>query len=74
MARTMEGTLIIAQEGRFQLTDFSGVSHLFMLSPTAAAEADQLTALQRRQARLRVTYTPARNVIGNLAQKIELLD
>ncbi len=72
--RTMEGVVTIVQEGRFQLQDDAGVSHLFILSPGAGAETDQLTPLPKRQARVRVRYEPAENVIGNLAQSIALTD
>jgi hypothetical protein len=73
MAETMEGVVTIVQEGRFQLTDDNGVSHLFLLAPLAAAETEQLAPLQRRQARVRVRYKPARNLIGNVADRILLL-
>ena len=72
MTRRMEGVVTLVQEGRLQLTDDRGVSHLFVLGPNAAAETDQLPALQRRQARVRVRYHPAANVIGNLISTIEL--
>jgi hypothetical protein len=66
----MTGLITIVQEGRFQMTDDDGVSHLFILSASAAAEAEQLTALQRRQARVRVRYKPASNLIGNTVSAI----
>lgn len=72
MSQHMEGVVTVVQEGRMQLTDDRGVSHLFILGPNAAAETEQLTPLQRRQARVRVGYTPAKNVIGNLVSSIEL--
>lgn len=72
--RTMEGVVTIVQEGRFQLTDDDGVSHLFLLSHDSAAEPDQLPPLQHRQARVRVHYTPARNLLGLLAHTVELAD
>ena len=68
MARTMDGVVTIVQESRFQVTDDAGVSHLFTLSPYAAAETDQLPAL--RHHRVRVRYTPARNIIGNTASAV----
>ena len=68
----MTGVVTIVQESRFQMTGDDGVSHLFLLSPNAAAEASQLTALQHRQARIRVRYTPAANLIGNVAHAITL--
>jgi hypothetical protein len=66
----MTGLITIVQEGRFQMTDDDGVSRLFILSASAAAEAEQLTALQRRQARVRVRYKPASNLIGNTVSAI----
>ena len=72
MSQCMDGVVTVVQEGRFQLTDDRGVSHLFVLGPNAAAETGQLPALQRRQARVRVRYRPAANVIGNLLSSIEL--
>ncbi len=70
--RMMTGVVTIVQEGRFQITDDHGVSHLFLLSSHAAAEPAQLTALQQRQARVRVRYTPAANLIGNVAHAITI--
>ena len=73
MTRSMDGVVTIVQEGRFQLTDDRGVSHLFILGPMAAAETRQLNPLQRRQARVRVSYYPAESLIGNHATAIMLL-
>ena len=61
----MTGVVTIVQEGRFQLTDDCGVSHLFLLSAMAALEPAQLRALQRDQARVCVQYTAAANLIGD---------
>lgn len=71
MASTMDGVITIVQESRFQLTDDTGVGHLFTLSPNAAAETDQLPAL--RFHRVRVRYSPAHNVIGNTASAVSRL-
>lgn len=68
-----EGTVTIAQEERFQLTDPHGVSHLFILSYRSPVEPDQLKALQQRQSYVRVTYKPADNLLGLVADSIELL-
>ncbi len=68
-----EGVVTIVQEGRFQLSDAAGVSHLFILSHAASGEPEQLETLQRRQSRVRVRYRPARNVIGLIAEAIDLL-
>jgi hypothetical protein len=68
----MAGIVTIVQESRFQMTDTDGVSHLFILSPMAALEPAQLRALQRQQAKVRVSYTAAANVIGNTVTAISL--
>ncbi|AWN43021.1 hypothetical protein [Methylobacterium durans] len=65
------GIVTIAQESRFQLTDAQGVSHLFVLSPHALAEGDDLEPLQREQARVRVHFEAARNILGYRAERIE---
>ncbi len=72
MSQSMEGVVTIVQEGRFQLTDDRGVSHLFILGHNAPPETEQLAPLQRRQARVRVRYRPAENLIGNVLSSIEL--
>jgi hypothetical protein len=72
MSQVMEGVVTIVQEGRLQLTDDRGVSHLFLLGANGAADTDQLPPLQRRQARVRIHFTPAKNVIGNLISRIEV--
>jgi len=72
--RSIEGLVIIAQEGRFQLVDDAGVAHLFLLGHAAAADAEQLGPLQRKQARVRVTYRPAEGMIAHIAERLVLLD
>jgi hypothetical protein len=62
--KEMAGVVTIVQEGRFQMTDDAGASHLFILSHGAAAETDQLVALQNRQARITVRYHKAAGVLG----------
>ena len=42
VVKTMQGTITIVQESRFQLTDDGGVSHLFILGHDTLAEPDQL--------------------------------
>jgi hypothetical protein len=68
--KRMQGIVTIVQESRFQLTDDDGVSHLFVLGHDSAAEPDQLEPLQRRQARVSVDYTEARNAISLVAHSI----
>ena len=69
---TMDGRITLAQESRFQLTDEAGVGHLFTLGPWCAAEPAQLGPLAKRQARVRVTYEDGVDVIGYVAQRIDL--
>lgn len=68
--RDMAGVVTIVQEGRFQMTDDSGASHLFILSHGAAAETDQLVALQNQQTRVTVRYHQAAGVLGFSAASI----
>ena len=68
----MDGRITLAQESRFQLTDGAGVSHLFTLGPWCAAEPEQLVALARSQAPVRVRYKPGHDVISAVARRIDL--
>jgi hypothetical protein len=72
--RSIVGTMVIAQEGRFQLLDRDGVGHQFLLHSGAAVEAEQLPPLLHRQ--VRVCYRPAKgaDIIGHLAVHIDLLE
>ena len=68
----MEGVVTIVQEGRLQITDDRGVSHLFVLAANAAAEPAQLAPLMHAQTRVRVRFKPARNLIGRVISSIEV--
>ena len=70
--RTTEGLVTIAQEGRFQLVDDDGVAHLFLLSHGSSAGSQQLAKLQKRQARVRVTFKDASNLIARVAHTVDL--
>ncbi len=72
MAKFMEGVVTIVQESRFQLTDDDGVGHLFILGHLCGTETGQLPALQRQQSRVRISYKPAPNLIGNVASSIHV--
>ncbi len=72
--KSMEGIVLIVQEGRFQLRDTEGVAHQFELSHKASIEPEQLPPLQREQAEVRVHYEPGEDVIGLVARSIERLD
>jgi hypothetical protein len=69
----LRGTVVIAQEGRLHVIDDEGAGHLLILSAQAAAETEQLEPLQARQARVRVNYSTAPNIIGLVADCIELM-
>ena len=71
--QSMVGTVVIAQEERFQLLDRDGVGHLFLLCHGSAVEPDQLPALLHRP--VRVFYRDGANsIIGRTAIRIDLLD
>ena len=72
--RTMEGLVTLVQESRFQMMDDRGVYHHFLLSHGAAAEPSDLGPLQARQARVRVRYEQAPNMIAQIAHRIEIYD
>ena len=68
----MDGRITLVQESRFQLTDAAGVGHLFPLSPWCAAEPAQLGPLATSQAPVRIKYKEGKDVIGHVAQRIDL--
>ncbi len=70
---SIEGRVIFAQESRFQLLDRNGVAHHFVLSHSSAADSEQLPALQRDQARVRVSYKPAPGLLTHAAMRISLM-
>ncbi len=67
---SMTGRVAIVQEGRFQLTDDAGASHLFILGSNTA-ETRMLLPLQRSGARVTVTYRDASHLIGLQALAID---
>ena len=69
----LRGTVLIAQEGRLHVIDDQGAGHLFVLSARAAAETQQLRPLQARQSRVRVNYSISPDIIGLVADRIELM-
>ena len=71
---SIEGTVIFAQESRFQLIDRNGVGHHFVLSHAAKADPEQLPALQRDQARVRVGYRAAPDLLAHAALSIDMLE
>lgn len=69
---TMEGVILVVQEGRFMLETKQGDSHLFILSRNAACEPQQLASINGKT--IRVTATPAEDLIGYVAHTVELLE
>ena len=72
--RTMDGVITLVQESRFQMRDDHGVYHHFLLSHGAAAEPADLQPLQAREARIRVRYDKAPNLLAQVAHRIDCLD
>jgi hypothetical protein len=69
--QSIEGTVLFAQESRFQLLDTNGVGHHFILSHACAADPEQLPALQRDQAQVRVHYEIRKNILARIARRID---
>lgn len=70
--QSMVGTVVIAQEQRFQLLDRDGVGHLFLLHYDSAVEPDQLPSLLHRSVRVFYRDT-ANSIIGRAAHRVDLL-
>ena len=68
--RRISGIITFAQEGRFYLIDDSGRHSLFILSPGADVEPQDLLALGMAQTRCTVAYEPARKVVAFVAHAI----
>ena len=67
---TVSGTVVAVQEGRFQLALDNGGRRLFVLAHRAAIEPEQLSSLQREQARVTVTYRRSSDLIAGEAYAI----
>ena len=72
--KSLDGIVTIVQESRFLLQTGQGEHHLFLLSHRASLEPAQLAPLQRSQARVRVQYETAPDMIALVARSISLLD
>lgn len=64
------GIVTAVQEGRFLLVTDAGRTLRFVLSHRAAAEPQELPALQRRAARVRVDYSDGKHLIAGVAKRI----
>jgi hypothetical protein len=71
--QSMVGTMVIAQEQRFQLLDRDGVGHLFLLHYGSAVDPDQLPSLLHQPVRVFYRDT-ANSIIGRTAHRIDLLE
>ena len=70
----MSGYMAMVQESRFTLVNDEGAGHMFLLGHASLAEPAQLAELQRRQARVRITYSEAPDLIALSARSIEVED
>ncbi|SEP72590.1 hypothetical protein SAMN05216548_101348 [Faunimonas pinastri] len=68
--REMTGIITVVQEGRFRLVADDGRSTLFVLSPSARLEPQDLTGLQQAERRVTVRYRDDRGRIAGLAHDI----
>jgi hypothetical protein len=68
------GIITVAQEGRFRLMTRDGRSHVYLLAPDCAVEAQDLPALARRQAQVRVTYEQTDTLTAGVAHALEPTD
>jgi hypothetical protein len=71
--RTLDGIVTVVQEGRFQLETDGGDAHTFVLSRKAKLEPDQLPPLQHGQARVRVEFEDAPDLIAYIAHSIDVI-
>ena len=69
---SINGTILLVQEGRFIVETEQGESHLFILSRSAACEPQQLPEANGK--RVRVTYSKAADLIGLVAHSVQLLE
>ncbi|MBP2292781.1 hypothetical protein [Azospirillum rugosum] len=68
--RTVEGTITLAQEGRFQLVSDEGIARLFMLAHDAPIEPQDLPDLVRARARVAVRYDERPDLIAAIVHEI----
>jgi signal transduction histidine kinase len=72
--KSVEGVIILTQEGRFELvTDRGQVMH-FVLAHDAAVEPQDLPPLQQEQRRIRVDYTEPSRLIAHVAHTLRTAD
>lgn len=72
--KTMTGFITFTQEGRFKMEPENGQPMLFVLSPSANIEPQDLGELQRAQARLTVRYEDLTNLIAGVVHDVGWAD
>ncbi|WP_448192575.1 hypothetical protein [Azospirillum sp. sgz301742] len=68
--RTVEGTITLSQEGRFQLVSDEGIAKLFVLAHDAPIEPQDLPPLARTHARITVRYDERPGLIAGIVHDI----
>lgn len=71
---SVEGSVTIVQERRFQLVDDHGVAHPFTLAADASFDPAELTALARSGRRIRVEYTDDGEALSHIAHDVMTFD
>jgi hypothetical protein len=66
--KSVEGVIILTQEGRFDLVTDRGRVMQFVLAHDASLEPQDLPPLQRDRRRIRVDYTEPGHIIGYVAR------
>jgi hypothetical protein len=72
--KSVEGVIILTQEGRFELVTDRGQVMQFVLAHNAAIEPQDLPPLQRNQRRVRVDYTEPSRLIAHVAHTLRTAD
>lgn len=68
---SVEGRILLVQEGRFRLLDDRGRGAVFLLAPDAPLEPQDLPPLTGR--RVRVTYERTRDLMAGVVRDLRIL-
>ena len=71
---SVEGVIILTQEGRFELVTDRGCVMQFVLAHNAPLEPQDLPSLRGARRRVRVDYTESSHLIGYLAHALSEAD
>jgi hypothetical protein len=72
--KSVEGVIILTQEGRFELATDGGRVMQFVLAHDARLEPQDLPPLRQGRHRVRVDYTEPSHLIGYLAHTLSSAD